>query len=50
MKSLPLVLFALTVLAQWVVPLAAVRQHERVLAEVVKDRLGRLDDAEETFA
>lgn len=33
MKSLPLVLFALTVLAQWVVPLAAVRQHERVLAE-----------------
>jgi len=33
MKSLPLVLFGLTVLAQWAVPLAAVRQHERVLAE-----------------
>jgi uncharacterized membrane-anchored protein len=33
MKSLPFVLLALTVLAQWVVPLAAVRQHERVLAE-----------------
>jgi uncharacterized membrane-anchored protein len=33
MKSLPLVLFALTVLAQWAVPLAAVRQHERVLTE-----------------
>lgn len=33
MKSLPLVLFALTVLAQWAVPLVAVRQHERVLAE-----------------
>ena len=32
MKSLPILLFALTVLAQWAVPLAAVRQHERVLA------------------
>jgi uncharacterized membrane-anchored protein len=33
MKSLLLGIFALTVLAQWVVPLFAVRQHERVLAE-----------------
>lgn len=39
MKSLPLVLFALTVLAQWVVPLAAVRQHERVLVEGALIRL-----------
>ena len=39
MKSLPLVLFALTVLAQWAVPLAAVRQHERVLAEGALIRL-----------
>lgn len=33
MKSLPLGVFALTVLAQWLVPLAAIRQHEKVLVE-----------------
>ncbi len=33
MKTLPLVVFALAVLAQWLVPLAAIRQHEKVLVE-----------------